>query len=139
VSTFATSDFEFELPGDDWVEETANLYHLAGDTRSVLIINRDVIPEGGFNTERILAALPKVQYDEYIFEEQRDCEFGGFHAHEGKFLARKGATADYHRLFSIAYYKRQFTLHWSGPNESRREIDSNAEQMLESLRLRRAP
>jgi hypothetical protein len=139
VSTFATNYFHFELPGEDWVEDTSNLYHPDGDTRSVLIINRDAIPEGGFNVERILTTLPKVQYDEFVLEEQSDRSFGEFNAHEGRFLARAGATADYHRVFSIAYYDRELTLHWAGPNQSRPELDAAADRMLESLQLRRLP
>lgn len=137
MSTFVTSHFQFELPGEEWVEDTSNLYHPDGDTRSVLIINREAIPEGGFNVERILATLPKVQYDEFVLEEQSDLSFGEFNAHDGRFLARAGATADYHRVFSIVYYDRELTLHFAGPNQSRSEIDANADKVLESLELRR--
>lgn len=136
MSAFSTNDFQFELPGEGWVERTVHVFYAAGDQQTGFVITRlDPSKEEDNSIEASIAALPKGLYDEREVLRSEARSFGRIETQDVSFLARRGAEAKYFRVVSVPYYDRELSFQWVGPFTARDEVDARAEKTLESLRF----
>jgi hypothetical protein len=138
MTWFATSAFSFELPGDAWEERTLNMFRPENDERTMFLVGRSKVPEGGpVSVEDILKAMPMGPYDvrEVVRHEWR--QIGPLDAEDVSVFARQGATGEYYRFVTVNYYDLELTFQFAGPVADREDVDRRAERTLESVRFRK--
>jgi hypothetical protein len=138
MSWFSTSAFSFELPGDRWEERTVNLFRPRHDDRSVFMLGRAKIPEGGpVPFEELLDSLPMGPYDERKIVRHEPCRVGMLEGEDVSLFARTGASGEYYRFVSVPYYDLEVTFQFAGPIADRQKVDENADRTLDSVRFRK--
>lgn len=138
MSSFWTASFHFELPGDRWEERTVQVFRPTDDDRSVFMIGRAKLPPGGKpDVEEVLTSLPEGPYDERKILRHETRQVGPLEAEDVALFARAGATGEYYRFVSVAYYDLEVTFQFAGPMAAREQVDARVETTLESIRFRR--
>lgn len=138
MSWFSTQSFHFELPGDSWEERTVQVFRPTDDERSAFMLGRAKLPPGGKpEFEDVLASLPEGPYDERKILRHERCQVGPLEGEDVSLFARAGATGEYYRFVSVAYYDLEVTFQFAGPMAAREQVDARVEKTLESVSFRR--
>lgn len=130
------ADFEFELPGDGWVEESMQSF-AAQDARISQFVTRTALPEEGVAPVLGLwRAKMTDDADEQEVVGEGPTNIGDAHGQEVRLLVRQQGAAHYCRLISVEYYELALTFCWVGPANETRHIDEHAEECIRSTRFR---
>jgi hypothetical protein len=137
MSWFATKAFEFQLAGDDWVDQTVNHYEPKGDgPHNLLAITRQkYAPEQ--DLEATFREMEGGDYQEREIVRSELTHVGPLSAQDVSVIARNVNGADYHRVVSIHYFDTTLNFQWMGPAVGREIVDQRVERTLETIKFRK--
>ncbi|NUP12234.1 MAG: hypothetical protein HOW73_39815 [Polyangiaceae bacterium] len=131
------ADFEFELPGPDWVEESIQSFS-AEDASISQVVARTALPEEGvgpvleFWKNKVIEAGE----DHDVLGED-DIAVGEALGREVKLVVRTQGNAQYCRLIVVEYYELAVIFSLFGPARSLAEIDERADALIAKTEFRR--
>ncbi len=137
MNRFGTDLFRFDLPGEDWVESTIQMYTPKGSDASVFMITRsDRVGEPGDLLDTALKNFPKSPDLELELVRSGPNKVGLLEAWDTGFVKRTQLSAEYIRFLSVGYYDRELHFCWAGPAAERVVIDERAERSKDTVRFR---
>jgi len=137
VTLFSTNKFQFDLPGDGWVEQTIHIFHAPDDQKTGFVITR-FVPEGpgeDRSIEASFAAIPAGLWDDREIVRTGRRSFGTVDCEDVSFVTRIGAEARYFRVVTLPHYGRELSFQWVGHAAAREQIDRRVEHTLDSIRF----
>ncbi len=136
MSWFSTKAFSFDLPGEDWSEQTTQFFTPKDDDTAAFAISRQKNdPE--LDMEATVRDMKGGYYLEREIVRSEQIQVGPLDARDYGFIARNLKGADYLRNVLVTYYDLLLNFQWVGPARLRKEIDARAERSLAALRFRR--
>jgi hypothetical protein len=138
MSTFVVSqDFEFELPGEDWIDHSFHALVLPEGKLSCFV-SRDL----GDDLGETLAERARYITDgasDVRSEGFRDGWLGSLESREARIVAREDHMWIYYRLISAFHGAGIITIGVYGPDAHRQDVDQAMDDIAADIVFRRLP
>jgi hypothetical protein len=130
-----TPEFEFELPGDGWENQSVQSF-LADDESMSYHLSRTKLPEGGVQTVLGVWRDEMVsEADDWNVVSDGEVEIGAQVGLETRVVARAQGQAQYFRVLTVPYYEIALTFCWSGMAASMADIDRTADAVFAGVKF----
>jgi len=135
VTWAETPEFEFELPGDGWENQSVQSF-LTEDERMAYLISRSRLPEGGAQSvadewrDELMSDA-----DDWNLVSEREVEVGALLGLEQRIVARAEGQAQYFRLMTVPYYEIALLFCWSGAAGAMADIDRTADACVAGVQF----
>lgn len=138
MSSFSTSLFHFELPGETWREETMNVYRPDEDERTAFIVARMPADQedGRIDVNAVLGSVPMREHEEREIIHDEPGDLGPYDAQDVAMIARSGGIGVYLRFIRVDLKTHNLMFQWAGPVAEREVVEDRVNRTLATLRFR---